>query len=295
MEFRYFSADEARAELALRRADNRLHASVMEFLGNLPHGFPEGPFVAATTSFIATPNLWNLGIAKEAAHLGLPVVFYEYTSDKFTPYNGDKVSLLNVRTALAVDRNALQKILNAKHVRGEVIVKPYEFESANILVGNRENSRVIVFAHYDSIETGAMDNASGVAVTMQALLPHPETLTETLYIFSGNEELSFDYPTYWGRGFREFEKKYMDIIQGCEKICVVDALGNGKTIVSQDKNITHLAFPIKNIKKRSDKIFLLYGDLEKLMRIYHSKGDTVEFLEEKYLKEAVAMIVKFLL
>ncbi len=98
MEFRYFSADEARAEITLRQADNRVYARVMESLGNLPHGFPERPFVAAATSFIATPNLWNLGIAEQAAHLGLPIVFCDYTSDKFTTYNRDKVGLLKLRT-----------------------------------------------------------------------------------------------------------------------------------------------------------------------------------------------------
>ncbi len=221
--------------------------------------------------------------------------FINEANINFNP-KSDYISLASMyfAPAIAVSRTSLKEIFNAKKVKGEVIVKPYEFESANILVGNRENPRNIVFAHYDSIETGAMDNASGVAVTMQTLFLRPDNLAHTLYIFSGNEELSFDDPTYWGRGFREFEKKYMDVIQGCEKICVVDGLGNGKTIVSQDKNITHLAFPIKNIKKWSDKIFLFYGDLEKLMSVYHSKGDTVDLLKEKYLKEAVSVLIDFL-
>ena len=194
--------------------------------------------------------------------------------------------------AIAVDQSGLIKILRSDKIRGEVRVRPLAFDSSNILVGNAVNPKIIVFAHYDSIEAGATDNASGTAVMMDVIIGHSETLKFVLYVFAGNEELSYDRPTYWGRGYRAFEKENKKILERSEKIIVVDSLGNGKTIVDQDPDMMHLAFPIANKNKWKNKIALIYGDIGKLMKVYHSKNDDLKQLDDKRLKESVRVLVQ---
>lgn len=189
--------------------------------------------------------------------------------------------------SVAIKAEDVSKIIKAVKVRGEVKVGSLKHQSMNILVGNKINPKFILFAHYDSIKTGATDNASGVAVMMKMILSKPETLENSLYVFSGNEELSYDKPIYWGHGFRVFEQKYPGLLKVCRKIFVIDCVGNSKTNISQDKHLLHLGFPLKNIAKISQKTYFVYGSLEKLMKVYHSDIDTIDQLEEKYLREAV--------
>jgi hypothetical protein len=194
--------------------------------------------------------------------------------------------------AIAIDKKILKKILEAEKVIGEVKVEPFYFTSSNIIVGNLINPKTIVFAHYDSLETGATDNASGVAVVMNNIISNPTILKSNLFVFSGNEELSYDKPFYWGRGYRIFEKKYKKIMGRCHKIIIVDSLGNGPTIFDQNKELMHLAFPIVNMEKWSKKTFLLYGDMEKLMKVYHTTYDNIKELNNKNLKEASLLLAK---
>lgn len=127
---------------------------------------------------------------------------------------------------------------------------------------------------------------------LETITKFPQTLKDNLFVFDGNEELSYDYPTYWGRGFRIFEKKYFSIMEKSKKILILDCLGNGKTQKTNSLDVLKLAFPIKNIKKWQKKTFTLFGDIESLMKVYHSSGDTISQLEEKYLKESVGVLVK---
>ena len=115
--------------------------------------------------------------------------------------------------ALAVSRNDVVKILRAKLVRGKVQVKPVQHQSQNILVGNLTNPKKIIFTHYDSINLGATDNASGVATCLKLILDKPNLLKQNLFVLSGNEELSYEFPTYWGYGYRVFEKKYLALLK----------------------------------------------------------------------------------
>ena len=193
--------------------------------------------------------------------------------------------------ALAVSKNDLPKILKAKKVKGEVKVIPYRFLSSNILIGNVKSPENIVFAHYDSIKKGAVDNASGVAVLMKVIISYPETF-KNLYVFSGNEELSYENPVYWGHGYRAFEKKYENLLHNAKKIIVVDCVGKGKSVIGRDYNLTELAFPIKNIKKLSKKIFILRGGIDELMSVYHSDLDGLEQIDEKQLDSAVKLLKK---
>ncbi|MCK9393513.1 MAG: M28 family peptidase [Candidatus Paceibacterota bacterium] len=194
--------------------------------------------------------------------------------------------------SVAVNMEGLEKILKGEKVFARVDIEPLIYESKNILVGNKNNPKNIIFAHYDSIEQGATDNASSIAVLMAIASSFPELLRQNLLVFSGNEELSYDQPIYWGHGYRVFEDNYSDIMEKAEKIIVLDCVGNGETIYDQDKEFIYLAFPLKNLKKWENKIFSMQGSLSKMLKTYHSKGDNLKQLEEKYLNEALDILIK---
>jgi len=218
--------------------------------------------------------------------------FLEKPNINFNP-KCDGISLSNFyfAPALAVSKNDLSLILKTKKVEGEVKVRPVKYKARNILVGNLKNPKRICFAHYDSIEKGAIDNASGVAAIMAAIILHPEIIKNNLFVFSANEELSYDKPTYWGHGFREFENKFLKIMKGAKEILVVDCVGSGKTKIFKDENLIYLAFPIKNREKFKDKIKIVSEDLEKLTEVYHSDLDDIKRIKENYLMETVKIIL----
>ena len=207
----------------------------------------------------------------------------------FNPLCPETISCSNhyFAPSLAVPRSAMPQLLRAKIVEGKTSVQRTPHRTANVLVGNQKNPRVICFAHYDSINRGAIDNASGVAVMMAAIIRRPELLKAALFIFSANEELSYDRPTYWGRGFREFERKFFRQMVQAKKIVAIDSLGYGRTLVSQHPNLQYLAFPISNIKLWRKKIYVVCGEFEKLMAIYHSDADDMRGMDRRYLEDGV--------
>jgi len=194
--------------------------------------------------------------------------------------------------ALAISRKDLLKVSLAKKVRGVVEVDPVKRQSENILVGNIKNPKNIIVNHYDSIGSGACDNASGVALTFALMEHSPQSLSNTLYVFAGNEELSYDQPIYWGHGYREFEKKFSGIMGKADKILVLDSLGNAPTQYTHEVKMVKLGFPIKNLEKWSKKIAMVYGGMGELMEVYHSDLDTVDRLSEKYLEGAISVVEK---
>ncbi|MCX6712781.1 MAG: M28 family peptidase [Candidatus Vogelbacteria bacterium] len=194
--------------------------------------------------------------------------------------------------ALAVARKHVSRIARAKNILGRVDIEKFRGQAAHLLVGNSHNPRSVVFAHYDSVGKGATDNASGVAVLLRLIVEFPETLASTLYVFDGNEELSYDYPTYWGHGFRVFEDRHNLLLANSEQIITVDCVGNGPTEESSDPNMLRLDFPIKNSAKWASKTSSLSGDFPKLMAVYHSDADIPDQLSEKYLREAVNVLRK---
>lgn len=194
--------------------------------------------------------------------------------------------------AISIKRDSLSKIFKAKNIKGEVVVEKIRHMAVNILVGNATNPEIICFAHYDSIKTGAIDNASGVSVVMNAILKTPKKLKNTLYVFSACEELSYDKPVYWGKGFRVFEKKYFKQMKKAKKIIVIDCVGNGKTEIVKDEKVIKLGFPIRNSGKWKNKIFFITGDFNHLMTVYHSDIDDGRGLSKKYLEEANDIFIK---
>jgi hypothetical protein len=187
------------------------------------------------------------------------------------------------------DRN---KIDNNAHVEASLKVVPTKYQSENILVGNSKNPEYILTGHYDSIKTGAIDNASGTAVMLKLILDHPSLLDKTLFVFSGNEELSYDQPIYWGHGYRVFEEKYFTQLLAAKKIFIVDCVGNARTEQTSAPETIAKAFPIINIEKIKNKVFAISGSIASLMRCYHAENDTINGLKEVYLEDTAKFLLK---
>ncbi len=195
--------------------------------------------------------------------------------------------------AIAVSNDGLKQILDGTDVKAETVVEKVKHESMNILVGNTKNPKTIIFAHYDSVKTGAIDNASGVSVTMATILENTDFLEEHLFVFSGNEELSYDEePAYWGYGFRVFEKAYTEQMEQCEKIIPIDSVGNGKNEIVTEKSMIMLGFPINNIDKWVHKVRFIIGDFDHLMTVYHSDIDDGRGMSEESLQEAKEILLQ---
>lgn len=216
-----------------------------------------------------------------------------YPNINFNP-KCESVSLSNFyfAPAIAVSIKDIPVIINADKIYGEVKTKKYKGESRHILVGNLKNPKNIIFGHYDSIGSGAIDNASGSAVMMDLIINHSSFLKNNLFVFDGNEELSYSFPTYWGNGYRIFEKRHKKLFETAKSVFVIDCVGNGKTEVVSDTKIINLAFPILSVKKLKNKIFAVGGNIEKLMKVYHSNEDTIGNIKNKYLNEAVNIMIK---
>ena len=215
--------------------------------------------------------------------------FLDKSNINFNP-KCSSISLSNFyfAPALAVSRKDLDLILKSKEIEGEVKVRPVKYKARNILIGNFKKPRVISFAHYDSIEKGTIDNASGVTVMMGTILSQPDIIKDNLFVFSANEELSYDRPTYWGYGFRAFEKKFFKIMKLAKKLIIIDCVGNSSPKIYRDENLIYLAFPIKNREKWKYKIEILSGkDIQKLMTVYHSDLDGLSEIKQKYLTQTI--------
>ncbi len=197
--------------------------------------------------------------------------------------------------SIAISHSDIPRLLEAKkvEVRVEVLKKKVVVET--IYAGNVKTPAHIIFAHYDSIGTGALDNASGVAVVLGLLNRIGEkSLKKNLFVFDGNEELSYDKPTYWGHGFRVFEKRHKDLLEKARAIIVVDCVGNDKPEISIDPKIINLAFPLKEVEQYSGKIKILGGNIPQLMTIYHTDGDIPDNLSEKYLDQSLTLLISLL-
>lgn len=194
--------------------------------------------------------------------------------------------------ALAINRLDVQKVINAEKVEGYLEVEKVEHQSANILVGNRHNPKVIVFSHYDSISTGTIDNASGTALSLDLVLEHPELQGEVLFAFCGNEELSYDEPIYWGHGYREFEAGYATQLENAKRIIVVDSLGHSPLETITDVSIMKLAFPITAIEALSHKTEVLAGNFAQLMAFYHAENDTRDKLSDEYCQQSYEQVLQ---
>ena len=211
----------------------------------------------------------------------------ETESINFNP-KSDGICVCNHSFApsIAVSRRDVGKIMRAKRIKGEIRLEKVKYETSNILVGNTKSPENICFAHYDSIGKGAIDNASGVATLLSAILKNPKLLENNLFVFSAVEEMSYDNPVYWGYGYRQFEKEYGRIMDKARKIIIIDCVGHSLTEKFSDPSIVKLAFPVINFDKISKKSVVLSGDFNDLMTVYHSNLDDGRKIKKAYLKDA---------
>jgi hypothetical protein len=211
-------------------------------------------------------------------------------------YNGKSDSISRAAhyevPSLAFSRKHLDLIKKAKDIKGIVEIEPKKHTSQNIILGNTVNPTYLVFTHYDSLEGGAMDNASGTAITIKTILDNPKLLDTNLFIISSDEELSFDSPQYWGKGYRDFESKHPYVFQTCQKIYIIDGLGLTLNTVHQHEIEEY--FPITNINKYISKTFAISCEELSQWSIYHSTDDTPDKLNSEYLNQGLTLVYQTL-
>jgi hypothetical protein len=223
---------------------------------------------------------------------------FGYSGEK-KPYNinynpiTDEISVVDFYPfpSVTISRQSLMKVFMAKKVSGKVRVRKEFFESRNILIGNLKNPENIVFSHYDSvIGDGALDNAGAVAVMLSTIVTKRALLKNTLFVFAGNEEISYDsYKTKSGYGFRVFEAKYGELLVNCRKIIVIDGVGISKPSYSQQG--LSMVFQVRMLDKIKNKVFWLQNDQTKVLRFFHTKADTVHNLRERYLQAVQRFLI----
>ncbi len=221
--------------------------------------------------------------------------FIEDSNINFNPHCRD-ISRSNhyFAPSVAVEPKYLKQICDAKKIVGKVIVRKQKHTSLNILVGNLRNPGAIVFAHYDSIGPGAVDDASGIALLLHQVITDPEKLKNVLFVFAGNEELSYDKPLYWGHGYRAFERKHTSLLHHAWMILAVDSIGNSKPVFYRKESIVKLGLPLKNLHTWADKTSMLCGDFDALMEIYHSDLDTYDRIKKKHFDQSILALSKIL-
>lgn len=196
--------------------------------------------------------------------------------------------------ALAVPRRFVSKIMNSRQLIGIVRVKKTRHISANILVGNHVNPRYLIFSHYDSLYGGAADNASGTVLSLYLAVNNPNLRKNTLFVFAGNEELSYDKPIYWGHGYRVFEQRHKKLLQRAKNILVLDCIGFSKTFFASDEKVVRLGFPIHSLSKVISKTRLVIGDMQKMMAFYHSELDRPTLINEQELGRVARDVIRAL-
>lgn len=207
----------------------------------------------------------------------------------FSPHS-DYIETITYTTkpSVYISRTNADLLKKAKSISGQVLVEKYSFQSRNILVGNRVAPRRIIFAHYDCLGGGAIDNAGGVAVCLDLITTHPSLLQENLFVFAGNEELSYDQGDYWGKGYREFEKENTGILITAEEILVVDGVGITSP-VEITKDFDNF-FPIKYLKQLASKITVISSTQSEVMKVYHCAEDTIDKLNKDFLYESMSYL-----
>jgi len=192
--------------------------------------------------------------------------------------------------SVCIRRDDVSKLEGINDFNLEVQVEKEKFISTNILVGNCTNPRAILFAHYDSILSGAVDNASGVALLISKIMSAKFLLEENLFVFTGSEELSFDWPTYWGHGYRVFEDSNLSLLKQAKLIIVVDGVGHCPPTVIADPEEVRWAFPIRSLGALPGKVIQIGGNIELLMPIWHSDNDRSDLIKDDFFNQAYDLL-----
>lgn len=228
---------------------------------------------------------------------------FEYSSKNKLPYNisyspiTDEISVVDFceEPSITVSRESIDMIKNSNNVIGKVEVKKEKIKTENILVGNIINPKNIVIAHFDSIiGNGALDNAAGVAVLIDFLGKNKSALSDTLVIFSGNEEISYDnFYHRSGYGFRIFESKHGDLLEKADQIIVIDGVGIGEPRFSQEG--LDWVLQVKMLEKIKNKVFWLQNDQAEVQKYFHTKSDNLINIKKKFLVAAVDKLTSMII
>ncbi|MDO8509561.1 MAG: M28 family peptidase, partial [bacterium] len=201
--------------------------------------------------------------------------------------NTDEICLMSFHDepAIAVSRLSMPIIKTAKNIVGKVEVNAEKFTTENILVGNFNNPTSIVFAHFDSVVgPGAVDNAAAVAMLIEVINQNNSLLEKNLFVFAGNEEVSYDGDDYDSHGFRVFESLHQEIIKSTKQLLVIDGIGASSPEFTQDS--MNQVFVLKDSSTYQAKYYWMKNDQKEIMKYYHSVGDTVDKINPKFLDEA---------
>lgn len=230
-----------------------------------------------------------------------PYVYEDYTSlITHNPYSTAASPATFFRIpAIAVAKHIHEKILVMKQrgkasFRGSVQVEKQSHTGRNILIGNVDNPKTICLTHYDSINRGALDNASGVAVVQHAIAHMREDMQDVLFAMCGTEELSYD-ELYWGNGYRALEKSMPHLFENADKIVVVDSVGSAAPTATADAKTCHAAIPLHNFRDVQEKIRVIIGDIDGkngLFSVYHSWDDDGRNLSEEHLENTRDMLIE---
>lgn len=206
----------------------------------------------------------------------------------------DEISVVDIykEPSVTISRNSVVQIIMAKEVMGAVEAQKEQFTTENILIGNINNPQNIIIAHYDSIiGDGALDNAAAIAVVMESIKSKPEILQNTLIVFAGNEEVSYDsYKTKSGYGFRVFESSHGNLLKNAKQIIVID--GIGVTSPSFVQAGLDWVLQVKMLDEIRNKVYWLQNGQGEVLKYFHTKADVAGNLQEKYLKEAQAVLIE---
>lgn len=185
---------------------------------------------------------------------------------------------------VAISRTDAKKLNRSANIEGQVVVEKYSYSSRNFLVGNLDKPKNIIFTHYDSLGGGALDNAGGVVVCLSLLSENKDLTSENLFIFAGNEELSYDFPDYWGYGYRQFEKEYPHLLRQAKQILVVDGVGlTVPEIITTDLDNF---LPLRYLKTFQNKIKVVSSNQQQVLKCYHCAEDTPDKISLEYLNQS---------
>lgn len=136
--------------------------------------------------------------------------------------------------------------------------------------------------------------ASGTALTLGLAARYSELHKHTLFVFAGNEEISYDEPIYWGHGYRMFEARHRALLERAQSILVLDCIGFSRTFFVRDERLVRLGLPIKHLRRLISKTALVIGDMQRMMAFYHSDLDRPGLITKENLVRAEHLVVRTL-
>lgn len=225
---------------------------------------------------------------------------FESPNISFNPYCKDiSLATFYFKTSICIKSSDVKKIIEAEYISGKVKIKKEKFKTANILVGKIRNPKKIIFAHFDTVLSGCIDNSASIALLINLIFEGKDKiLKDALIVFSGSEELSFEKPYYWGYGYRIFESEFYEVLKKSKSIIVVDCIGFDYSYISKDEELLKEAFPIKNFNKFFNKIFLLTSISQKNIKyfysFYHSNLDLSNLVKDYYVQQAKRKILEII-